>query len=45
MDFGSESMSAELGRDVEAKLNRLLEEDRPVHILLLPRAKPLPTPT
>jgi misacylated tRNA(Ala) deacylase len=37
-------MSAELGRDVEAKLNRLLAEDRPVHVLFLPRADALADP-
>jgi misacylated tRNA(Ala) deacylase len=44
MDFELESMSAELGRDVEAKLNARLAEDRPVHVLLLPRAEALRDP-
>ena len=37
-------MSAELGRDVEAKLNARLAEDRPVHVVLLPRAEALRDP-
>ena len=41
MDFELEAMSAELGRDVETKLNRLLAEDRPVHVVLLPRDEAL----
>jgi misacylated tRNA(Ala) deacylase len=44
MDFELDAMSAELGRDVEAKLNRLLAEDRPVHVLFLPRADALADP-
>jgi misacylated tRNA(Ala) deacylase len=44
MDFELEAMSAELGRDVEAKLNRLLAEDRPVHVVLLPRDEALADP-
>jgi misacylated tRNA(Ala) deacylase len=44
MDFELESMSAELGRDVEAKLNARLAEDRPVHVVLLPRAEALRDP-
>jgi misacylated tRNA(Ala) deacylase len=44
MDFELESMSAELGRQVEAELNRLLAEDRPVRVLLLPRAEALADP-
>jgi misacylated tRNA(Ala) deacylase len=44
MDFELESMSAELGRDVEAKLNARLAEDRPVHVVLLPRAEALQDP-
>jgi misacylated tRNA(Ala) deacylase len=44
MDFELDAMSAELGRDVEAKLNRLLAEGRPVHVLLLPRAEALADP-
>jgi len=44
MDFELESMSAELGRDVEAKLNARLTEDRPVHVVLLPRADALRDP-
>jgi len=44
MDFELESMSAELGRDVEAELNRMLAEDRPVHVLLVPRADALADP-
>jgi len=44
MDFELEAMSVELGREVEAKLNRVLAEDRPVHVLLLPRAEALADP-
>jgi misacylated tRNA(Ala) deacylase len=44
MDFELEAMSAELGREVEAKLNRLLVEDRPVHVLFLPRGEALADP-
>src|SRR4029453_18583369 len=44
MDFELEAMSAELGREVEAKLNQLLVEDRPVHVLFLPRAEALADP-
>jgi misacylated tRNA(Ala) deacylase len=44
MDFELEAMSAELGRQVEAKLNQLLAEDRPVHVLFLPRAEALADP-
>jgi len=44
MDFELGSMSAELGRDVEAKLNARLAEDRPVRVLLLPRAEALRDP-
>jgi misacylated tRNA(Ala) deacylase len=44
MDFELDAMSAELGRDVEAKLNTLLAEDRPVRVLLLPRAEALADP-
>jgi misacylated tRNA(Ala) deacylase len=44
MDFELEAMSAELGREVEAKLNQLLTDDRPVHVLFLPRAEALADP-
>ena len=44
MDFELESMSAELGRDIEAKLNARLAEDRPVRVVLLPRAEALQDP-
>ena len=44
MDFELDAMSAELGREVEATLNRLLAEDRPVRVLLLPRAEALADP-
>jgi misacylated tRNA(Ala) deacylase len=37
MDFELESMSGEFGREVEAKLNRELSEDRPVGVEFLPR--------
>ena len=44
MDFELDAMSAELGREVEAELNRLLAEDRPVRVLMLPRAEALADP-
>jgi len=44
MDFELGSMSAELGREVEAKLDARLAEDRPVRVLLLPRAEALRDP-
>jgi misacylated tRNA(Ala) deacylase len=44
MDFELDAMSAELGREVEATLNRLLAEDRPVRVLMLPRAEALADP-
>lgn len=44
MDFELDAMSAELGREVEAKLNRLLAEDRPVHVVLMPRDDALADP-
>jgi misacylated tRNA(Ala) deacylase len=44
MDFELQTMSVELGREVEAKLNLLLAEDRPVHVLLLSRTEALADP-
>jgi misacylated tRNA(Ala) deacylase len=44
MDFELEAMSAELGREVEEKLNARLAEDRPVHVSFLPRAEALADP-
>jgi len=44
MDFELDAMSAELGREVEAELNGRLAADRPVHVLLLPRAEALADP-
>jgi misacylated tRNA(Ala) deacylase len=44
MDFELEAMSAELGREVEAKLNQLLADDRPIHVLFLPRVEALADP-
>jgi misacylated tRNA(Ala) deacylase len=44
MDFELDAMSAELGREVETKLNQLLAQDRPVRVLLLPRAEALADP-
>jgi misacylated tRNA(Ala) deacylase len=44
MDFELDAMSAELGREVEATLNRLLAEDRPVHVLFVSRADALADP-
>lgn len=44
MDFELDSMSQEFGREVEAKLNERLSEDRPVNVLFLPRAEALSDP-
>jgi misacylated tRNA(Ala) deacylase len=41
MDFELESMSGEFGREVEAKLNDALAQDRPVSVLFMPRAEAL----
>src|SRR5919198_301651 len=41
MDFELESMSGEFGREVEAKLNQELGEDRPVRVEFLPREEAL----
>jgi misacylated tRNA(Ala) deacylase len=41
MDFELESMSGEFGREVEAKLNQELVEDRPVRVEFLPRDEAL----
>jgi misacylated tRNA(Ala) deacylase len=44
MDFELDAMSQELGREVEEALNVRLAEDRPVHVLFLPRAEALDDP-
>jgi misacylated tRNA(Ala) deacylase len=44
MDFELETIGAEFGREVEAKLNAALAEDRPVHVTFLPRAEALADP-
>ncbi len=44
MDFELGSMSAEFGREVEAKLNAELAADRPVHVSFLPRSEALAEP-
>ena len=44
MDFELEEMSGEFGREVEEKLNARLAEDRPVHVLLVPRDEVLADP-
>lgn len=44
MDFEMDAISQEFGRDVEAKLNERLAEDRPVGVLFLPRAEALADP-
>jgi misacylated tRNA(Ala) deacylase len=44
MDFELDAMSAELGHEVEEKLNARLAEDRPVHVSFLPRAEALADP-
>jgi misacylated tRNA(Ala) deacylase len=44
MDFELDAMSAELGHEVEEKLNVRLAEDRPVRVSFLPRAEALADP-
>ena len=44
MDFELESISVELGREVEDKLNAALAEDHPVHVSFVPRAEALADP-
>jgi misacylated tRNA(Ala) deacylase len=44
MDFELEGITAEFGREVEARLNEALAVDRPVHVLFLPRAEALADP-
>jgi misacylated tRNA(Ala) deacylase len=44
MDFELQAMSAELGREVEEKLNARLVEDRPVRVSFLPRTEALADP-
>ncbi len=44
MDFELESMSAEFGREMEAKLNEAIDADRTVNVLFLPRAEALADP-
>jgi misacylated tRNA(Ala) deacylase len=44
MDFELESMSAEFGREIEAKLNDAIAADRPVGVLFLPRGQALADP-
>ena len=44
MDFELEGMSAELGKEIEAKLNQELNKNRPVHVTFLPRAEALSDP-
>jgi len=41
MDFELEAITAEFGREVEARLNERLAEAAPVHVLFLPRAEAL----
>ena len=44
MDFELESMSQEIGREIEEKLNARLAEDVPVIVSFLPRAEALADP-
>jgi misacylated tRNA(Ala) deacylase len=44
MDFELDAMSQELGREIEEMLNARLAEDRPVHVLFLPRMEALADP-
>jgi misacylated tRNA(Ala) deacylase len=44
MDFELETVNADLGREVEGKLNARIAENRPVHVRFLPRAEALADP-
>jgi misacylated tRNA(Ala) deacylase len=44
MDFELDAISQDFGREVEAKLNAALAEDRPVRVRFLPRAEALADP-
>jgi misacylated tRNA(Ala) deacylase len=44
MDFELETIGADFGREVEAKLNAELEADHPVHVSFLPRSQALADP-
>lgn len=44
MDFELDEMSGEFGREVEAKLNGVLSENRPVRVLFMPREEALSDP-
>jgi misacylated tRNA(Ala) deacylase len=44
MDFELDSMSQELGQQIEEKLNQRLAEDVPVHVSFLPRSEALDDP-
>jgi misacylated tRNA(Ala) deacylase len=44
MDFELDAITQEFGREVEEKLNSALAEDRPVHVMFLPRAEALADP-
>jgi misacylated tRNA(Ala) deacylase len=44
MDFELDAISAEFGKEVEAKLNEALALDVPVHVLFLPRTEALADP-
>jgi misacylated tRNA(Ala) deacylase len=44
MDFELDAITAEFGREVEARLNEALAADRPVHVRFLPRSEALADP-
>jgi misacylated tRNA(Ala) deacylase len=44
MDFELEAISQEFGREVQEKLNAALADDRPVHVLFVPRAEAFADP-
>jgi misacylated tRNA(Ala) deacylase len=44
MDFELDAITQEFGREVEEKLNAALAEDRPVHVVFLPRAEAVADP-
>jgi misacylated tRNA(Ala) deacylase len=44
MDFELETVNSDFGREVEERVNARIAEDRPVHVLFLPRSEALADP-
>src|SRR5262249_51511046 len=44
MDFELETVNADFGKEVEERVNARIAEDRPVHVLFLPRSEALADP-